>query len=145
MIQLIAFEGLGLGTPTHIKRGLLDRLVLRDADVCRASFMSDGPKPLNALGTKRIVIGHSMGGASAIAWCNRWANYKFDLLLTLDPRPLHRPYRKPANVLRCVNFYRDAFWMRGYPVEGAENTKVRCGHTQVPALREVLELVEEYL
>lgn len=132
MTQLVCFEGLGLGTPTHIRRHLLDRVYLKDANVWRGSFMSKGPEILYA--PKHIVIGHSMGGASAIDWCKRQEEWDIDLLITLDPRPLHRPYIKPDNVKRAVNFYRDSLWMRGYPVEGAENHIVQCGHTYVPAL-----------
>jgi hypothetical protein len=151
------FEGLSpflIGTPNYIKRGLLDPL-LRDwptdkvtPEVWRGSFMSSGPMFPHS-SDKVIVIAHSMGVASAIAWCNRWDSdgaHDIDLLLTLDPRPLHRPYVKPANVKHAVNFYRPvAFWMKGFPVEGAENIQVQCGHRAVPYLPEVRKLIESCL
>ena len=154
MTQIICFEGLGIGTPSHIKRGLLDPLGLMqvarpDYSIWRGSFATkeeNWPEPIEC--KKRILIAHSMGGATAIAWCKRWGettNVRFgvpiDLLLTLDPRPLHRTYIKPANVKRAVNFYRRSLWMRGYPVDGAENHIVTCGHTFVPSLPQVLKLV----
>lgn len=142
MTQIICFEGLGLGTPSHIQRGLLAHLSNTELEsLWRGSFMSSGPvRDWDC--DKVIVIGHSMGAATAIAWCNRKApKIEVEMLLTLDPRPLHRPYIKPANVKRAVNFYRNSFWMRGYPVEGAENHVVNCGHTQVPALKEVRDVL----
>lgn len=146
--MIIVFEGLGLVTPSHVKRGLLDRLTGQadfDTQVWRGSFMSSGPvRDWDC--DKVIVMGHSMGVASAIAWCNRKApKIEIDLLLTLDGRPLHRPYVKPQNVKRAVNFYRNSWWMCGYPVEGAENHVVTCGHTSVPALPEVLKVLRESL
>ena len=151
MTQLICFEGLSpflIGTPSYIGRGLLGQLnfdlELAGVNVWRGSFMSSGPAIGLDVNQKLIVIGHSMGGASAIRWCNDYLGM-VDLLITLDPRPLHRPYIKPANVKRAVNFYRNAWWMRGYPVENAENHVVTCGHGAVPGLPEVRALVEAHL
>ena len=83
MIQIIAYEGLGLGTPTYVKQGLLDRcseLLTHDVVLWRGSFMSKGPTVLpEARG--RIVIGHSMGGPSALWYCNQHPSVKFDLEL----------------------------------------------------------------
>lgn len=143
MTQIIAFEGLGLGTPTHIKRLLLDPLKLDkrpDVSVWRGSFMSSGPN--QDRWQKTIVIGHSMGGPTAIWWCNKHKRFDIDLLITLDPRPLHRPCVKPANVKRAVNFYQTGF-MRGYLVEGAENHRVKIGHTLLPKM--ALELLRSEL
>lgn len=143
MIQVIAFEGLSpfiIPNPTYVKRGLLDKLDFMKCDVWRGRYISSGPQPKVRVSgetvTKFIVIGHSMGGPSAIDWCNRNA-VQVDLLLTMDPRPLHQPYIKPANVKRAVNFYRGKrgfFDMQGYPVKGAENIRVNCGHTEIPFL-----------
>lgn len=98
--------------------------------------MSSGPNARPQMSSSKvIVIGHSMGGASAIAWCETWRRHlEVDLLLTLDPRPLHRPYIKPPNVKRAVNLYQKSFWMPGYEVEGAENILLTDGtsHTGVP-------------
>lgn len=141
-VQLICFEGLSpflIGTPNYVKRGLLDKLDKRpDLNVWRGSFMSRGPQKVNPA-DKHILLGHSMGGPTAIWWCNQHPGLEIDLLLTLDPRPLHQPYVKPANVKRCVNFYQTGF-MRGYPVEGAENHHVKIRHTLVPRL--ALELLK---
>lgn len=141
MIHIVAFEGLGLGKPSHIMRHLLEPMNLASRNLAvkvhHEWFTSNGPTAFH--GHKYVVIGHSMGGASAIAWCKRIAGNSnrpvdVDLLITLDPRPLHRPYIKPDNVKKAVNFYRNSIWMRGYPVEGADNHIVQCGHTYVPAL-----------
>lgn len=140
MTQIIAFEGLHpllipWLVPSYVKRGLLDKVEFAGVKLWRGGFMSTGPvRDWDA--DKVIVIGHSMGGASAIEWCNRKApKIEIDLLITLDPRPLHRPYIKPANVKRAVNIYQQSWWMPGYPVQGAENILLTdgTGHTGVPA------------
>ena len=145
-VQCVVFEGLSpflIGTPNYVKRGLLDPLDLANVSVWRGSFMSKGPLP--RIDHKLVVIAHSMGGPSALWWCNKWKEFPVDLLVTLDPRPLHRPYIKPPNVKRAVNFYQTGF-MRGYEVKGAENIKVvTAGHTKLPALSAVERLVKGYL
>lgn len=143
MTQLIVFEGLSpwlIGTPAYVQRGLLEPLATHTArigdknaiHIWRGSFMSAGPNlHVEIPEPKRIVIGHSMGGASAIDWCHRHSS-TIDLLLTLDPRPFYRPYIKPANVKRAVNIYQRGWWMPGYRVEGAENFCVTTSHTAIP-------------
>ncbi len=146
-IQVVAFEGLSpflFGTPSYVKTQLLDRVKFPEGTALwRGSFASSGPGCL--VDFKRIVIGHSMGGASAINWCNQMKDYKVDLLLTLDPRPLHRPYIKPPNVRNAANFYQKSWWFPGYEVEGAKNTMVSIPHTQVPGLSAARIVLEQHL
>lgn len=145
MTQLVVYEGLSpilIGTPAYVQRGLLDRVKLKDVSLWRGSFVSKGPSPLKGA-DRVIVVGHSMGGASAIWWCNQYPGLKIDLLLTLDPRPLHRPYIKPKNVDAAVNFYQRGWWLPGYQVENAGNVLVGVRHTSIPALDEVKNLLED--
>ena len=150
MIQIVAFEGLSpflIGTPSYVKRGLLDKIpkILQSrVDVWRGSFMRSGPKP-HVFANKIIVIGHSMGGPSAIWWCKQYPALTVDLMITLDPRPLHQPYTKPKNVLHAVNFYRGDHGMldmQGYTVIGAKNNHCPdSSHPSLPFRKDVLELL----
>lgn len=149
MIQIIAFEGLAITltpwpVPTHIRDKLLAKVRLpRNTFIWRDSFIKDGPE-LTYTPTKLIVIAHSMGGATAIRWCNRHPTVVVDLLLTLDPRPLHRPYVRPKNVMHAVNFYQ-SFPLWGYSVQGAVNRKTKWGHTAVPGRPEVIKCLQDEL
>lgn len=157
MTQIIAFEGLHpllipWLVPSYVERGLLEpvgKTITGPYETWRGGFMSYGPQPKVIVGdhliTRFIVIGHSMGGPSAIDWCNR-NSVQIDLLLTIDPRPLHRPYIKPKNVKRAVNFYQQSWWMPGYPVEGAENVLVQgYPHTAMPGSPGVVKALMEAL
>jgi alpha-beta hydrolase superfamily lysophospholipase len=84
-----------------------------------------------------IAIGHSMGGGAVIDWCERYQK-RIHLMITLDPRVTgSKPYEKPSNVLKAINFYQKGF-MPGYPVSGAENILIKTyGHTELPSMTRV--------
>jgi hypothetical protein len=140
--NVVAFEGLHpliFPKATWLQKGVLARLGKSHFNVSVYHWMSKGPKSFQYTGPI-IAIGHSMGGGAVIDWCERYGK-TIDLMLTLDPRVTgSKPYEKPSNVKRAVNFYQKGF-MPGYEVKGADNRKVTCGHTQIPSLTEVFTTV----
>lgn len=139
MTTLITFDGLfssALATTQPYRHGV---------EHIAMSWWSGGPSAhyINKI-FPLIVVGHSLGGPAALKWCAEY-RHDVDLLVTLDPRVFGQPYRVPANVKRCVNFRRLSFWMHGYPVEGAEEKIMRCGHVELAWHPEVRKLIEESL
>lgn len=83
-----------------------------------------------------------------MSWCRKNWPHEIELLLTLDPRPLHRPYdvRPDGNVKRAVNIYQQGWWMQGFPVEGAENIYAPgWGHGAIPAHPRAAATIREAL
>lgn len=138
MNHIVAFEGLTM--MGHVRNKLLSRLPGYGQKIYSHSFLSHGPTLKLEKHDRVIVIGHSMGGPTAIWYCHELLRQKISvhLLLTLDPRPLHQPYIKPVNVLQAINYYQRSWWMPGYPVDGAKNKLTTSGHTAIPAENAVL-------
>lgn len=94
-----------------------------------------------------IVIGHSFGGATALKFAKEYKG-EIEAVITLDPRafPLGFPlggFKAPLGV-STWNFYQ-TFPLRGYLVEGANNTRVAMWHPSVPGRAEVHRCLAKYL
>lgn len=159
MSKVIIFEGLSwliFPSANYIRRGLMTKLRGKYAfEEESYHWASSGPRyveqfrvKFNDVGKyldKIIVVGHSFGAGRSIEWAGRYGK-QIDLLVTLDPRIIAGPpYSKPSNVRRHVNFYQERP-LRGYPVAGAQNILItKTGHTGLPYLPEVLEVLEKEL
>lgn len=135
--NVVAFEGLMGLFGKWVERGLLSKLDLDKYSIQSYGWMSRGPKSLPP--GPVIAVGHSFGGGVVMDWCERYGK-PIDLLITLDPRVTgHKPYEKPSNVKRAVNFYQKGF-MPGYTVEGATNVQVYSySHTELPSMKRVYD------
>lgn len=138
-MNIVSYEGLAGSIGRWVRRGLLSHFP--NANKQELVWTDTGAYyPWSEI----IVIGHSFGARSAIETAEKSGNVK--LLLLLDPRmpPLGTGGFIAPKGVRTVNFYQKGF-MRGHLVDGAENHLVRSSHTGVPALKEVRELLKEYL
>lgn len=143
MVKIIAFEGLGnLG---YLKQGLIGPLERKYGEKILVTMYHHFQIPS---GPCNIIIGHSLGGESAINHIKN-LNPK-PILLTLDPRrnsiaswfDILLPFQAPFDDVRAIyayNFFRRGF-MPGYEVKGAENVKLSCSHGGVPYQPEVFKL-----
>lgn len=138
MIQIISFEGLCGSLGRWVRRGLLSRVRAEwpGADVDEYLWTQLG-------GTYGpcIVIGHSFGVRSAVK--SAIAGRDCKLLLLLDPRmpPWGTGGVVAPKGVRTVCIYREGL-MRGYPVEGAHNIRLKgVSHVGVPFTDEALEQV----
>ena len=135
MTNIIYFEGL----MSSFIRTLLIPQLKGDFTSLGYTHWQAGPAMVPSTG-KLIVIGHSLGGPTAINWAAKCGR-EVDLLVTLDPRVFYQPYVKPGNVQTAINFRRNSWWMHGYPVSDATNIVMNCGHGSLPGQKLVVDAV----
>lgn len=136
---IISFEGLGGTLGRWVRRGLLNRIKGHDK---QEHAWTAGERGTD---WKCIVIGHSFGVKAALATAKESPNCK--MLLLLDPRmpPFGTGGVVAPEGVRTVCIYQRGF-MRGHPVEGAENIKLTgVSHVGVPFTEEALKYALEGL
>lgn len=133
---VVACEGLSpfLVLPTrYIQRQTIPPLVAagKKIEVVSNQWYMGCPR----VGDDAIWIIHSMGNG-----CQNCVKNS-PLVISFDPR-VSGAFFKPPGVKRWVNYYQTGF-MRGYPIEGAENNFIRgVGHTAMPSLPQAQKELE---
>jgi pimeloyl-ACP methyl ester carboxylesterase len=148
--HVIIFEGLSPWLfpvhATYIQHGLLPRLPQSKitVHVCGWAW---GKPDLSKIkeGDQIIVVCHSFGCPTAIAWMKQFAK-KIKMAIFLDARLSGQPYMKPENVEIAHNFFQLGLF-KGYPVKGAipHGPLVGVAHGALPYLEEPEKLIEAIL
>jgi hypothetical protein len=93
---------------------------------------------------KVIIIGHSLGGWSAIQCGNKLARHQIPVasMLTVDARTYTANYPffiKPRSVVGAhENYFQKGLLFPGYAIDGAVNTRLHVNHAQIPGAPEVV-------
>lgn len=103
-----------------------------------------------------VVIGHSLGGETALRYCA--AHPEVKTCITLDPRhqsnwswtdilfKWQSGFDRPNNTTRIFNFmHTPAAIFPGYPVMGAINKELRCNHFNICGTVEVFQCLEKLI
>lgn len=139
-IHIIAFEGLFSYWPfgMFVRKGLLEPLAKELPGKFTYSVYSwFWSNPTIPSDRKVIVVGHSFGGKRAVQFANEHRD-EIAAVVTLDPR------MQPPRCLhpRAYNFYQTGY-MNGFRYAGSYfETKLVCGHVQVPSRVDVRELMK---
>lgn len=136
-VTIFAVEGLGYGD--YVTNGLVAPLQSTyEFNFIRIAW--GGECPASYPTGKLIAVGHSLGGPRVLE-CVLASGREWILVVTLDARVTGQPYKAPPNAKTTINFYQKSLIFPGYPVEGSIQHQVFVGHTELPSLPEVRNVV----